>query len=115
MVILENAVFPPRESQKSLDGKVGDRKGGSRSNEMQTKTQGLARLFSDLAKAAVMKKSVSPISNGLGKSSGGQATLARGWASVDPGSSHPGQVFGFSGVSCPDATLGLFSGVSPKT
>lgn len=70
MVILENAVFPPRESQKSLDRKVGDRKGGSRSNEMQTKPQGLARLFSDLAKAAVMKKSMSPISNGLGKSSG---------------------------------------------
>lgn len=41
--------------------------------ECKTRAQGLARLFSDLAKAAEMK-SVSPVGSGMGESSGEQAT-----------------------------------------
>lgn len=41
--------------------------------ECKTRTQGLARLFSDLAKAAEMK-SVSLVGSGLGESVGEQAT-----------------------------------------
>lgn len=41
--------------------------------ECKTRTRGLARLFSDLAKAAEMK-SVSLVGSGLGESSGEQAT-----------------------------------------
>ncbi|KAB1251952.1 hypothetical protein Cadr_000030827 [Camelus dromedarius] len=111
LVILENAAFPPRESQKSLNGKVGDRKGGSRSNEMQTRTQGLARLFPDLAKAAVMGKKSVALQEEATLPETGLTPGPRGRGSVGLGSSpsSPG-VWCVRSHSCPDATLGLFSG-----
>lgn len=119
LVILENAVFPPRESQKSLGGKVGDGK-GSCPNETQTRTQGLAQLVSDLAEAAVMvEKSVSLTSKGLGGevwrrgtclAQGRPGTVLGPWGSPQ---SRPG-VWLLRSHSCPDATLGSFSGVRPQ-
>lgn len=66
LVILENAVFPPRESQKSLGGKVGDGKGVAIQMKRNKNTRP-STAVSDLAEAAVMgEKSVSLISKGLG-------------------------------------------------
>lgn len=67
LVILENAVSPPRESQKKLRGEGGGGEGDSHLNEMQTRTQGLAQLnsLSSLAEAAMMgEKSMSPTQQG---------------------------------------------------
>lgn len=67
LVILENAVSPPRESQKKLRWEGGVGEGDSHLNEMQTRTQGLAQLnsLSGLAEAVMMvEKSMSPDQQG---------------------------------------------------
>lgn len=104
LVILENAVFPPRESQKSLGGKVGDGKGVAVQMKRNENTRP-STAVSDLAEAAVTgEESVSLMSKGLGARSGGGRILpglrppgGRPWGPGAP--PHPGQVFGFSGVT----------------
>lgn len=74
LVILENAVFPPRESQKSLGGKVGDGKGVAVQMKRNENTRP-STAVSDLAEAAVTgEESVSLMSKGLGARSGGGAS-----------------------------------------
>lgn len=67
--------YSHQEEPGKLDRKEGGGTGRGAAVQMEckTRTRGLARLFSDLAKAAEMK-SVSLVGSGLGESSGEQAT-----------------------------------------
>lgn len=68
LVILENAVFPLRESQKSLGGKVEAWRGAAIQGKCKQEHKAQHSSLSDVAEAAVMaEKNMSPGWPGAGQ------------------------------------------------